>query len=289
MKVAITGAAGQLGTCLQRLLGTRAAPLSRKDLDITQRDSVWAALERLRPQAVVNTAAYTQVDRAEQDAARCWQVNVAGVEHLAEVCGELDIPLIQLSTDYVFDGDAARTAPFRETDSPNPQGVYARSKRAGEEAAAAAPRHFIVRTCGLYALRSDPRVGGNFVDTVLRLARNRPELSVVDDQIVGPTYAPHLARALEFLLTTEAYGHYHIVNAGAVSWFEFASAIVEKCGLPTQLQRITTEQYGAAAPRPRYSVLDTTKYEALNGPRLPRWDAALDEYLAELRAAGRLA
>jgi dTDP-4-dehydrorhamnose reductase len=191
----------------------------------------------------------------------------------------LDCPLVQISTDYVFGGDAARRTPYRESDEPSPLGVYGWSKLEGERRAAGWAKHVIVRTCGLYGPAA-PRSGGNFVATMLRLGRQRGRLRVVADQCCTPTYVPHLAGAIRFLLGVGAPGLYHVVNAGATTWHDFAAEIFRQAGLAVSLEPITAAQYGAPAPRPAYSVLDTGKYHALPGaPPMPAWQKALAEYL----------
>jgi dTDP-4-dehydrorhamnose reductase len=279
LRIAITGAEGQLGSELCRQLGDCALGLDLPALDLTDGKSVRAAIADLRPDALINTAAYTKVDRAEEEADLCWAINARGVGHLAAVCRELDCPLVQISTDYVFGGDAARRTPYRESDEPAPQGVYARSKLEGERLAAGWAKHLIVRTCGLYGPAA-PRSAGNFVATMLRLGRQGKQLRVVADQHCTPTYVPHLARAICFLLESGAFGLYHVVNAGATTWHDFAAEIFRQAGLAVSLEPITMAQYGAAAPRPAYSVLDTGKYHALPGaPPMPAWQEALAEHL----------
>jgi dTDP-4-dehydrorhamnose reductase len=206
----------------------------------------------------------------------------------------------------VFGASCSAPRPRRETDPPSPQGVYARTKREGEQAAARHPKHLIVRTCGLYARPSDPRAT-NFVRTMLRLGATRPELRIVDDQHCTPTYVPHLARAIMFLagMTTGSdqgdspifadtkigtvpgrpapWGIYHVTNSGQTTWYDFAVEIFRQAGMQVAVRPITTAEYGAPAARPRYSVLDTTKYHELSGPPMPDWKAALGEYLAAWR------
>ena len=280
MNIAVTGAQGQLGGELCRQLGAGAVGLDLPELDLTDRDGVLRQLLQIHPAAVVNTAAYTQVDKAEEDAPQCRAVNAEGVAHLVEACRRLDCPLVQISTDYVFGADADRSTPYRETDPPGPQGVYAHSKLEGERRAAGWARHFIVRTCGLYG-RPGPRSPGNFVETMLRLGRERDRLRVVDDQHCTPSYVPHVARAIRFLLGSGAYGTYHVVNSGQTTWYGLASEIFRLAGLPVVLEPISTAEYGAAAPRPGYSVLDTAKYHALpDCPVMPTWQAALAEHLS---------
>lgn len=279
MTIAVTGAQGQLGMELCRQIGAEAVGLDLPEFDLTDRTRVLDMLQAIRPTAVINTAAYTRVDRAEEDAELCRAVNATGVAHLAEACRQLDCVLVEISTDYVFGRDVARSTPYRETDPPDPLGVYGQTKLEGEQQAAGWQRHFVVRTCGLYG-QLGPRTPGNFVATMLRLGRERDRLRIVRDQHCTPSYVPHVARAVRFLLGTTQYGLYHVVNTGETTWYDFAAEIFRLAGLAVHLEPITTAEYGAPAPRPIYSLLDTTKYHALpGGPAMPSWQAALAEYL----------
>lgn len=282
MQVAVIGRNGQLGWELCRQLGQRALGLSRAELDITNPAEIHRALSTCRPSAVINTAAYTKVDLAEKEPEQAQLANATAVGYLAELCERLECPLVHISSDYVFGADGMRDRPYVETDPPGPQSEYARSKLAGEVRAAAASRHIIVRTCGLYGYRPTAS-SANFVDTMLRLGRERPELRIVDDQHCTPSYVAHVARAIVFLLESRAQGTYHVVNGGATTWFDFASEIFRQAGIDVRLVRISTAQYGAPAARPPYSVLDTHKYHALGGPPMPSWQDALADYLASLR------
>jgi dTDP-4-dehydrorhamnose reductase len=285
MTIAITGAEGQLGSALCRQLGADAVGLDLPAFDLTDGRCVADTLERLRPRAVINTAAYTLVDRAEEEIERCRAINVDGVALLAEVCARLDCTLVQISTDYVFGRDATRREPYRETDEPGPLGVYGQAKCDAERAAARCPQHLIVRTCGLYG-RLGPRSPGNFVETMLRLAAAHKPLRVVDDQHGTPSYVPHVARAILFLLTAGTCGIYHVVNRGATTWYRLAVELFGQAGIEASVAPITAAQYGAPAPRPAYGVLDTAKYHALAGaPAMPTWQEALAEYLATRNAA----
>jgi dTDP-4-dehydrorhamnose reductase len=279
MKIAVLGSDGQLGRELCRQLGSRCLPLSRDHLDITDRRLVLRMLLEQAPQAVINAAAFTQVDLAETQAERCQAVNADAVAHLAEVCQILGSPLVQVSTDYVF-GRHDRRVPNKEEDPPEPHSVYASSKLEGERQAAQCPAHFIVRTCGLYG---SPARQPDFVEKIIARARERPLLRVVDDQHCTPTYVPHLARAILFLLDTVAYGAYHIVNSGETTWYEFACEILAQTKMDVEVERISTAQLGAPAARPAYSVLDTARYHALGGPAMPHWRDALAEHLATRR------
>ncbi len=298
MSILVTGAAGQLGAELCRLLAAEATGVDVDTLDLTDRAAVLETLRRLAPRAVIHCAAYTQVDPAETDAARCRAVNVTAVETLAEACRELDSPMVQISTDYLFTGSprpaptsgyppGAPGRPWREDDPPMPKGVYAVTKFEGELVAAAWSKHLIVRTCGLYA-RPSHATGRNFVKTILRLARTQPKLRVVDDQHCTPTYVPHVARAILYLLGTNGatpapWGIYNVTNRGETTWCGFAREIVRRAGLDVPVEPITTADFAALAPRPAYSVLDTTAYHRLGGPAMPHWKEALAEYFEELK------
>lgn len=279
MNIAVTGAGGQLGGELCRRLGERAISLDLPQFDLTDRDKTIQTLLDLRPGAVINTAAYTLVDRAEQEADRCRRINAEGVAHLAEACRRLDVPLVQISTDYVFGRDLNRSTPYREDDAVGPLGVYAQTKLEGEAQAAAWHKHIIVRTCGLYGRRGPQTAASNFVDTMLRLGREGKPLRIVDDQYCTPSYVPHVAQALLFLVEAGHFGTYHVVNRGSTTWHGFASEIFRQSDLQVEITRITTAEYGAPAPRPLYAVLDTNKYHALGGPAMPTWQNALAEYL----------
>jgi dTDP-4-dehydrorhamnose reductase len=262
---------------LCRQLGDAAIPLDLPEFDLTDAPRMQQTLADLRPEAIINCAAYTAVDQAEQDADQCRAVNATSVAHLARAAEGLQCPLVQISTDYVFAGSRERRSPYTESDLPAPQGVYAQSKHQGENFASQWQRHYIVRTCGLYGTSAR---ANNFVETMLRLGRQRPVLKVVDDQQCTPSYTVHVALAVLLLLQLPApFGIYHVVNGGRTTWFGFAQEIFRQAKIKTQVEPITTEQYGAAAPRPRYSVLDTTKYSNLGAPPLPSWQQALAEYL----------
>jgi len=287
MQIVVTGAYGQLGGELCRQLQSRAVPLDIDTLDLTDGPAVLETVQRLKPGAVINCAAYNLVDQAETQPVPCRAINATAVEHLVRACGELDCPLVHVSTNYVFGGRPAPDRPLREDDPPAPQSIYAQTKLEGERIAARHGKHLIVRTCGLYARPSDPRAR-NFVRTMLRLGSSQGELRIVADQYCTPTYVPHLARAILFLAGATAprpapWGTYHVTNSGATTWYGFAAEIFRQAGIEVSLQPITTAEYGAPAARPAYGVLDTTNYHRLGGPVMPDWKAALAEYFRELK------
>ena len=277
-RIAVVGASGQLGSELCRQY-RQTIPLSRPTVELTDLASLGRALRQAAPQVVINTAGFTNVDDAENQPELCWSVNAHAVENLVRLCQQLDCLFVQLSTDYVFHGDASRTTPFTETEMPAPGGIYAESKGAAEMAARSYQKHLIVRTCGLYGQSISPGRRKNFVDTMLDLGQTHRQLRVVDDQTCTPSYVPHVARAILFLSQQRACGTFHVVNAGSTTWYGFAQQIFRLVNLPVEIVPITSKEYAAKAARPAYSVLDTHKYLALGGPPLPAWQQALSEYL----------
>jgi dTDP-4-dehydrorhamnose reductase len=279
MRTVILGAAGQLGRELVGCLGG-AVPLARAEADLTRPEALHEALKALRPDAVVNCAAYNFVDRAEAEPGAAFAVNAWAVRDLARVCRDLGCILVHFSTDYVFGLDEARRTPYAEADAPGPLNVYGLSKLAGEYLLRAAlPRHLIIRTCGLYGVWGSGGKGSNFVETMLRLAGQGRPLRVVADQVCTPSYAADVAAAAAALLRASTYGVYHIRNGGECSWHEFAAAVFELARVEADLTAITSAEYGAAARRPAYSVLGTASYEALGLPPLPPWRDALARYV----------
>ena len=279
MKVVVTGALGQLGARLVDALGHEAIGLDLPKFDLTDRLCVVDQLMDLRPNVIVNAAAYTLVDQAEEEPERARAVNVDGVAHLVEACRKLDALLVQISTDYVFGGDEKRTIPYRETDPPAPLGIYGKTKLEAERVAAGWVKHLIVRTSGLYGPLA-PRGGGNFVATMLRLAKTRKRIDVVDDQHCSPSYTPNVARAVASLIDQQARGTYHVVNRGATTWHEFTVELFRLTGLPIEIAPIRSDQYPSVARRPAYCVLDTQRYDSLPGRyHLPSWQEALAEHV----------
>jgi len=277
MRYAILGANGQLGRELSLRLGDEAVPLTRAQADLTSPASLHAALETLTPQVVINGAAYNFVDRAEGEPEAAFAVNAWGVRHLALVCRKLGAALVHFSSDYVFGLDHDRRVPYEEGDAPGPVSVYGLSKLTGEYLVRSlCPRHLVIRTCGLYGVWGSGGKGGNFVETMLRLAIQGGPLRVVNDQTCTPTYAPDLADAVVRMLARGAAGLYHVTSGGACTWFEFAKAILELSGIKADLRPTTSAEAGRPAERPGYSVLASTKL-----PPLRPWREALPAYLEE--------
>ena len=285
MRIAVLGAAGQLGRELCRLLPPAdAIPLTRSDTDLHNPAAVRTRLEAVRPDVIVNCAADNRVDAAEADARDAVAVNALGVAALSRHCRDHDALLVHVSTDYVFDGRATR--PYTEDDPVGPLGAYARTKLAGELfAQALAPRHAILRVAGLYAEGGSRGKGGNFVDKVLAQARAGKPLRVVADQVTAPTWARDVAVAMVRLIPRLAdgsapHGVYHVTNEGACSWYEFAQAALELAGVRAEITPIDTAALAAPAPRPAYSVLANARLAAIGEPPLRSWRAALAAYLA---------
>lgn len=276
MKLLVTGSRGQLGRALARAAaGTRFefVGFDLPELDITDAAAVRATVLTVRPDVIINCAAFTSVDAAEAEEGKALAVNGTAVGHLAAAADELSATLVQISTDYVFDGRAQR--PYLESDEPHPVSAYGRSKLAGEHAATAAGRALVVRTAWLFG-----EGGPNFVEAIRRrIAAGDRHLDVVDDQRGCPTYAGDLAEAMMGLVARGTTGVVHAVNEGDTTWCGFAREIVRQLGVAVEVRPITSQQAGRRALRPSFSVLDTSRLRALLGHGLPPWRAALARYL----------
>ncbi|MBU1384245.1 MAG: dTDP-4-dehydrorhamnose reductase [Alphaproteobacteria bacterium] len=279
----VTGADGQVGRELQLRLGAGDACLARSGLDITDPAAIDAVLAATRPRAVINAAAYTYPDRAESEAHAAMAINRDGAANLALACEKAGIPLLHISTDYVFDGSGVRA--WREDDATGPINIYGRSKLEGEQRVQAlCSRHVILRTAWVFSAH-----GSNFVRTMLRLGRERSDLSVVSDQTGGPTAAADIAACLLRIeaavqASENAWGVYHYAGAPATSWFDFAAAIFDAAGLdePPQLHPIASSEYPTAAARPMNSILDCSKIAARFGIEQPDWKASLQPVVTAL-------
>lgn len=284
MRIALIGATGQLGTDLQKILrktGHEVVALGHRNIELSREDSVDGCLNRTSPDAVINCAAYNLVDQAEEEPAIAYAVNSLGPRRLAHWCGRADIPLVHFSSDYVFGLDAARREPYTETDAPGPQSAYAGSKLQGEYfVRSLCPKSFVLRTCGLYGVAALKGAGkGNFIETMIRLGNRLEKLTVVNDQRCTPTATADLAAATVELLDTDAFGLYHATNSGDTTWHDLAAEIFRLEKIAVEVAPITTAEFGAAAPRPSYSVLSSEKLEKVLGRPMPSWQDALQNYL----------
>jgi len=270
--ILVVGCNGMLGSDLMKLLGERARGVDTRDIDITSLESTERVVMSLHPSVVINCAAYTDVDGCESNQRKAMQVNGEGVAHLAKATRGVGAKLVQISTDYVFNG--GKKISYVETDRPDPLSIYGESKLRGERNAALNPDFLVVRTQWLYGLH-----GNNFVETMLRLAGERDQLTVVDDQIGAPTWAVDLSRAILALIEKGCRGIYHAANAGFCSWNEFARTIFEEAGLTITVNSITTAELDRPARRPLYSTLNCEKLKQETGLQLQPWRDALREYL----------
>lgn len=279
MKVFVTGASGQLGfdVCLElERRGIEHKGVSSKELDIRDGMAVQRMLEEYRPDAVIHCAAYAQVDRAEDEPEQCFAVNALGTRNIARACGAVGAKLLYISTDYVFPGTGQR--PYEPEDETGPLSVYGKSKLEGEKAVKELlDRFFIVRISWAFGVN-----GGNFIRTMLRLSETHDTVRVVADQVGSPTYTADLALLLCDMIQTEKYGIYHATNEGFCSWAELAEAVFSAAGKGTRVQRVTTEEYGAKAPRPHNSRLSKTRLTERGFSLLPPWQDALKCFLAQL-------
>lgn len=282
MKVLLLGAFGQLAHDLARAFAdTDLLAWTRNELDITDAEGTRRRIAESGAELVLNTAAYNLVDQAETEAAAAMAVNAFGPRHLAQACAESNKTLLHFSTDYVFGLEADRETPWRETDAPGPVSVYGASKLLGEYfVRSLCPRYYVVRTCGLYGVKGSRGKGGNFVETMLRLAGGDKPLRVVADQWCTPSYTLDVARAARRLVDSGSYGLYHLTNTGGTTWHELASLALRLAGKEVQITPITTAEFAARARRPAYSVLSNDKAAAV-GAICPPWQDALARYLAE--------
>lgn len=283
--VVVVGATGQLGSdCVEAFAGEQVTGLGHDAIELGDADGVRRTLERLAPKIVVNTAAFHNVPRCETEPEQAYAVNAIAPRHLARACTELGARLVHVSTDYVFDG--SKQAPYVETDAPAPLNVYAVSKLAGEYGVLAnGDDHQVVRSSGLYGVRPCRAKGGNFIDTMFKVAKEKPEVKVVDDEILTPTFTADLAAQIRVLALEGPPGLYHATSAGQCSWYEFARLIFDLGGLTTPLHPTTVKEFAAPVRRPFYSVLENAALARAGIDRMRDWRAALTDYMGR-RLAG---
>jgi dTDP-4-dehydrorhamnose reductase len=281
MKILITGANGLLGHELSSILKDHTLILlSHSQLDISDSESVNKQIDSSSPDIIINSAAYTQVDACETNYDLAFKSNSIGPKNLAIKCKQLEIPLIHISTDYVFEGNEKKNSPLIENDKLGPKTVYGKTKLEGEKLVQEnCEKYFILRTAWLYG------EGKNFVKTMLSLSKKNKELKVVNDQIGSPTYAKDLAKAIKEIIEkkSDKYGIYHVTNKGEVSWYEFAKKIFEIKNIEIKVNPCTSEEFPRPAPRPHYSVLSNQKWIDAGFTPMRDYEEALNEYLDSLK------
>lgn len=279
MKVLVTGVKGQLGYDVMNELAKRGyegVGVDVAEMDITDSAAVEKVISEVHPDKVVHCAAWTAVDAAEDNQEVCHKVNVDGTANIAKMCGKLDIPMIYISTDYVFDGQGER--PWEPDDERNPLNVYGQTKYEGELAIEEfLDRYFIVRIAWVFGVN-----GKNFIKTMLNLSKNHERLTVVNDQTGSPTYTFDLARLLVDMAETDKYGRYHATNEGLCTWYEFACEIFKQAGIEIEVVPVGSNEYPAKAKRPENSRMNKEKLTQKGFERLPSWQDALARYLKEI-------
>lgn len=280
MKVAIIGANGQLGADLAQQFRAKhdVTELTHEHIEITEMDSVTKVLKEIHPDVVLNTAAYHNVPKCEEEPMRSFQVNGVGALNLARASNDLDFKLVHFSTDYVFDG--LKAAPYLEDDAPNPLNVYAATKLAGEYFVRNySSKFFVVRVSGIYGKVPCRAKGGNFITTMIKLAKEKPVARVVDDEILTPTPTAEIANNTLALAATDAFGIYHMSCQGQCSWYQFAKVIFETLKLATPLEACSVKEFAAPVKRPHYSVLENSQLQKINLDRMPDWKESLINFL----------
>ena len=276
MKVLVTGVKGQLGYDVVKDLekrGHQPIGVDRDEMDLMDNEAIRTFIMNLKPEAIIHCAAYTAVDKAEEEVETCYQINAESVKVISECAKELDVKLIYISTDYVFDG--TKEGEYVETDLPNPINVYGASKLKGEQyVQGLLEKYYIVRISWVFGVN-----GNNFIKTMRRLGAERDELNIIHDQVGSPTYTADLASLLVDMMETDKYGIYHATNEETCSWYEFANEIFKQSGIEVKTNPITTDQYPTAAKRPMNSRMSKAKLKANGFNLLPTWQEALAHYL----------
>lgn len=282
MKIALIGADGQLGTDISRYFrekGLEVESLTQKEIEVCDIDICGSVLLKIKPDLVINTAAFHKVDDCEEEIAATFAVNVEGVKNVAKICLKLDAAMMHFSTDFVF-GGYFRNTPFIEEDCPKPVSIYGISKLAGECVMQYMLRkYYLIRVCGLYGYAGSLGKGSNFVELMIKLAKEGKDIKVVNDQVLTPTSTKDVTEKLYQLIGTQKYGLYHMTNTGSCSWFDFANEIFRLSGLSPNISPVTSEEFGARAKRPAYSVLDNAHLRAIGLEDMRDWKEALKDYI----------
>lgn len=278
MKLLVTGVKGQLGhdivnECKEKNI--EAVGVDIEEMDITDAKKVAEVIKEGNYDAVIHCAAWTAVDKAEDEVELCTKVNVDGTRNIANICKELDIPMMYFSTDYVFDGQGETE--WKEYDERDPLNVYGQTKYEGELIVETSPKHFIVRIAWVFGVN-----GNNFIKTMLRLGKERGAVCVVDDQIGSPTYTYDLSKLVVDMIQTDKYGIYHATNEGLCSWYEFACEIFKQAGMSVEVTPVDSNAFPAKAKRPNNSRMSKAMLDKNGFEHLPTWQDALSRYLKEI-------
>lgn len=287
-KVALIGASGQLGTDIDKVFKKdkyfKLVPLTHVDIEITDIKNTKQVLQRIKPDIVINTAAYHRVDEMEDYPDKAFQINATAQKNLAQLCQENGWAVVFISTDYVFGADKKRQKPYVEEDTPGPLNVYGVSKLAGEYFTRyICPHHFVIRVSGLHGVAGSSGKGGNFVETMIRLGGEKGEVSVVADQVLTPTYTKNIAENMLELLKTEHFGLYHMTAEGQCSWWQFASEIFNLLKMKVKCNKVDSSFFKTRATRPLYSVLESAALKKLGLNKMRNWQENLKLYLKEKR------
>lgn len=288
MKIALIGSNGQLGTDVMKYFkdkGEDMIGLTQDEIDVCYPDKCGPVLLKIKPDLVINTAAFHQVDLCEDEGESAFAVNAVGVKNLCNICLELDIPLMHFSTDFVFGADTKRRKPYTEDDCPGPISLYGISKLAGEYIIRyMLKKYYLIRSCGLYGHAGSFGKGSNFVDLMIKLAKDGKKIKVVGDQVLTPTSTKDITEKLYELIQTNNYGFYHMTSTGECSWHDFALEIFRLAGLSPDISPTTSEEFASKANRPAYSVLDNKNLRAAGIKDFRHWKESLKDYI-DLRSA----
>jgi dTDP-4-dehydrorhamnose reductase len=283
LKIALIGSNGQIGTDILKYFTEEkeeVVGLTQDDIDVCYPEKCENVLFKIKPDIIINTAAFHVVDLCEDETAAAFAVNAEGVRNLCRICAGLDIPLVHFSTDFVFGADKERKIPYVETDCPGPISMYGISKLAGELIIKyMLEKYYLLRVCGLYGYAGSLGKGSNFVELMLKLAKEGHEIKVVDDQITTPTSTKDVTEKLYELIKTGRFGTYHMTNSGQCSWYEFALEIFRLAGLSPKIIPISSMELGAKAKRPFYSVLDNMMLRSTGLEDMRDWKEALKDYI----------
>jgi dTDP-4-dehydrorhamnose reductase len=283
LKIALIGSNGQLGTDVMKYFtgkGEEMIGLTQDDIDVCYIDKCEPVLLKIKPDLIINTAAFHQVDLCEDEGVSAFSVNSVGVKNLCNICLALDVPLMHFSTDFVFGADKKRTKPYNEDDCPEPVSLYGISKLAGEYVIKyMLKKYYLIRSSGLYGYAGSFGKGSNFVDMMIKLAREDKKIKVVSDQVLTPTSTKDMTEKLYELIQTGSYGLYHMTNTGQCSWYDFAVEIFKLSGITADISPTKSSEYVAKAQRPFYSVLDNKNLREAGIKDFRHWKEALKDYI----------